>query len=112
MVESCVFYMQDRRNICLTHILKLRSADVDGLEAAVAVGDIKSNGLAVFQGLEAVGSDAGVVNEDVLAVLAVGDEAEALLRVKPFYCTFIHERYLLKYNIIFFDKTKKNHTFL
>ena len=49
MVESCVFYMQDRRNICLTHILKLRSADVDGLEAAVAVGDVKCDGLAVIQ---------------------------------------------------------------
>ena len=49
MVESCVFYMQDRRNICLTHILKLRSADVDGLEAAVAVGDVKCDGLTVIQ---------------------------------------------------------------
>jgi hypothetical protein len=34
--------------------------------------------------------------EYVLAALVVGNEAEALICVKPFYCTFAHVRYLLK----------------
>lgn len=58
--------------------------------------DIESNSLTLVQSLEAVGYDSGEMYEYVLAALVVGNEAEALICVKPFYCTFAHVRYLLK----------------
>src|SRR4051812_18440082 len=62
---------------------RLKRGDVDGLRALVAglgvVGDLRVLG----QRLEAVGVDAGVVDEEVLATVVGRDEAEALVVVEP-----------------------------
>src|SRR4051794_24477458 len=62
---------------------RLQRGDVDGLRALVAglgvVGDLRVLG----QQLEAVGVDAGVVDEEVLATVVRRDEAEALVVVEP-----------------------------
>ena len=65
-------------------------ADVGSLELAVlAGGDVKLDSLALVQSLEAVHLDLGVVDEQVVAVLA-RDEAVALVRVEPLNSTLCH----------------------
>src|ERR671930_2299603 len=63
----------------------LERGDVDGLRPLVAglrvVGDLRALG----QRLEAVGVDAGVVDEEVLATVVRRDEAEALVVVEPLH---------------------------
>src|SRR5215216_8126066 len=72
----------DRRGARQPRLLR---GDVDGLGALVAglgvVGDLRALG----QRLEAVGVDAGVVDEQVLATLVGRDEAEALVVVEPLH---------------------------
>src|SRR4029079_1676363 len=61
----------------------LQRGDVHGLRSLVAalgvVGDLR----AVRERLEAVGVDAGVVDEEVLATVIRRDEAEGLVVVEP-----------------------------
>src|SRR3954447_26061770 len=69
--------------LSLDDAASLQRGDVDGLRALVAglgvVGDLRVLG----QRLEAVGVDAGVVDEEVLATVVRRDEAEALVVVEP-----------------------------
>ncbi len=51
---------------------------------------IKSNLLALFQGLKALGIDSGEMYEYFFAGRIVSDETITLLRIKPFHCTVIH----------------------
>src|SRR4029079_13981287 len=63
----------------------LQRGDVHGLRSLVAalgvVGDLR----ALRERLEAVGVDAGVVDEEVLATVVRRDEAEALVVVEPLH---------------------------
>ncbi|KAI8554098.1 hypothetical protein RHMOL_Rhmol05G0071500 [Rhododendron molle] len=62
------------------------AGDVGGLGAAVAAGfDDELDGLAVAQAAEAVGADRGLVDEEVIAAVVRGDEAEPLLVVEPLH---------------------------
>ena len=83
----------------VNHLLKYFRGG-KGREVVQAVDDIsfdiESNSLALIQSLETVRNDSGEMYEYILAALVVGNEAEALICVKPFYCTFAHVRYLLK----------------
>ena len=54
---------------------------------------LKSNLLALLQGLEAIGLDGGEMHKDVLAALIVGNEAITLLCVEPLDCT-VHSWHL------------------
>ena len=65
--------------------------DVRGLELAVLAGcDLELNGHALVQGLKAVHLNLGVVDEQVVAILA-RDEAVALVRVEPLNSTLCHD---------------------
>lgn len=66
------------------------SAQLGGI-LGVGLG-VKNHLLAFQQGLEAVGDNGGKVYEHVAAAVVVGNKAEALALVKPFYCTVIHKR--------------------
>ena len=69
-------------------------ADVDGAHfaAVLRVGlDVEGDLLALLQRLEAVALDGGEVDENVVAAVIVGDEAEALGFVEPFDSTVIHK---------------------
>src|SRR5690242_14594392 len=69
----------------------LQGGDVDGLRPLASrlgvVGDLRALG----ERLEAVGVDAGVVDEEVLATLVRRDEAEALVVVEPLHGSGRHE---------------------
>src|SRR4051794_27854645 len=69
----------------------LQRGDVDGLRALVAGLGVEGNLRALSQRLEAVGVDAGVVDEEVLAALVRGDEAEALVVVEPLHGSGSHD---------------------
>ena len=65
--------------------------DVGSLELAVLTsGDLELNGLALVQSLEAVHLNLGVVDEQVVAILA-RDEAVALVRIEPLNSTLSHD---------------------
>jgi len=53
-----------------------------GLLLAVIPDGVEGDGLALVQGLVAIGRDGGEVHEDVLATLFRGDEPEPLLGVE------------------------------
>ena len=62
------------------------AGDVDGLGAAVlALGDGELDLLALGEGAEAVGLDGGLVDEEILAAVVGGDEAEPLGVVEPLH---------------------------
>src|SRR5829696_7457991 len=61
-------------------------ADVLGLLALAARGDVELDPLALFEGAVARALDVGEMHEDVFAVLT-GDEAVALLRVEELHGT-------------------------
>src|SRR3954447_4624336 len=61
----------------------LERGDVDGLGALVPGLGVEGDLRALRQRLEAVGVDAGVMDEEVLAALVGRDEAEALVVVEP-----------------------------
>src|SRR3954470_8097584 len=69
----------------------LERGDVDGLGALVADLGVVGHLRALSQRLEAVGVDAGVVDEEVLAALVRGDEAEALVVVEPLHGSGSHD---------------------
>src|SRR4051794_32655427 len=69
----------------------LERGDVDGLGALVAGLGVEGHLRALSQRLEAVGVDAGVVDEEVLAALVRGDEAEALVVVEPLHGSCSHD---------------------
>src|SRR3954462_10395446 len=62
---------------------RLERGDVDGLGPLVARLGVEGDPRTLSQRLEAVGVDAGVVNEEVLATVVRRDEAEALVVVEP-----------------------------
>src|SRR6516225_1622366 len=64
-------------------------ADAGGLRALRALGDLELHALVLLQAAEAVAVNLGVVHEDVRSVGA-GDEAVALLRVKPLDGSLCH----------------------
>src|SRR3954469_13985705 len=69
----------------------LERGDVDGLGALVAGLGVEGHLRALSHRLEAVGVDAGVVDEEVLAALVRGDEAEALVVVEPLHGSGSHD---------------------
>src|SRR3954470_22974525 len=69
----------------------LQRGDVDGLRALVAGLGVVGHLRALSQRLEAAGVDAGVVDEEVLAALVRGDEAEALVVVEPLHGSGSHD---------------------
>src|SRR3954449_5136897 len=69
----------------------LERGDVDGLGALVADLGVVGHLRALSQRLEAVGVDAGVVDEEVLAALVRGHEAEALVVVEPLHGSGSHD---------------------
>src|SRR5215210_3568235 len=70
---------------------RLQRGDVDRLRALVAGLGIEGDLRALGQRLEAVGVDAGVVDEEVLATLIGRDEAEALVVVEPLHGSGRHD---------------------
>ena len=68
---------------------KLALGNVCSLLAAVAINYFEGNCLAFFKSLETLAVDSGEMYEYVLAALC-GNEAVALLRIKPLNCTLIH----------------------
>lgn len=61
------------------------------LAAVLRVGlGVEGNLLALVEGLVAVYLDSGIVDENVVASVVVGNEAKALFRVKPFDCACVH----------------------
>src|SRR5437870_4200771 len=70
--------------------LLLDERDVDGLRALVAVLGVVGDPRALGEGAEAVGVDARVVDEEVLAALVRRDEAEALLVAEPLHGSGSH----------------------
>src|SRR3990172_5224994 len=60
-------------------------SDVRRLEALRPLGDVELHLLALRQRTEAFGLDGGVVAEDVLAAVVLGDETEALRVVEPLH---------------------------
>src|SRR3954468_23684228 len=69
----------------------LQRGDVDGLGALVAGLGVEGDLRALSQRLEAVGVDAGVMDEEVLAALVRGNEAEALVVVEPLHGSGSHD---------------------
>src|SRR3954447_8676978 len=69
----------------------LERGDVDGLGALVAGLGVVGHLRALSQRLEAVGVDAGVMDEEVLAALVRGHEAEALVVVEPLHGSGSHD---------------------
>src|SRR3954453_8012555 len=69
----------------------LERGDVDGLGALVAGLGVEGDLRALSQRLEAVGVDAGVMDEEVLATLVRGHEAEALVVVEPLHGSGSHD---------------------
>ena len=59
------------------------SADVLGLGALGALGDVELDTRVILEGLEPGAGDRGVVDEDVSASAILCDEAEALVVVEP-----------------------------
>ena len=67
------------------------------LAAVFGVGlRVVCNLLAFLQGFEPIGLDGGKVHKHIVAAVVVGDKAEALRLIEPFYSTVIHNQYLLK----------------
>src|SRR5919202_2533182 len=75
---------------CARTNLRLERGDVDGLRALFTGLGIEGHLRALGQRLEAVGVDAGVVDEEVLTALVRGDEAEALVVVEPLHGSGCH----------------------
>src|SRR4051794_26854224 len=69
----------------------LERGDVDGLGALVAGLGVVRHLRALGQRFEAVGVDAGVVDEEVLTALVRGNEAEALVVVEPLHGSGSHD---------------------
>lgn len=72
------------------NIIQLCNVNVDCLITTVTSSNIKCYILSVFQRLKAVSCNSGKMYENVLAICLICDKSETFLRVKPFYCTFIH----------------------
>ena len=79
----------DKQRPSLDFFAILQLNYVAGLLAASAFYDLVANSLTLFQSLEAFSLDSGEMYEYVLAALC-GNEAVALLRIKPLNCTLIH----------------------
>src|SRR5262249_54850827 len=63
--------------------------DVGGLQALGAASDLEFDGVTLGQGLEALGLDGGVVNEDVLSTI-LRDESVPLGLVEPLDSSVCH----------------------
>jgi hypothetical protein len=66
------------------HVGSAGAGHVDGRGSAVALGNLELDSLTVGKGAEALGVNAGLVNEQVLLTAGRGDESEALLGIEPF----------------------------
>src|SRR3989338_10430712 len=65
---------------------------VRGLRSLGPLGDLELHRLALFQGLEAVATDRGVVDEHVLRPIFRGDKPIPLLVAKPLHGSLRHFR--------------------
>jgi hypothetical protein len=68
----------------------IERGDVDGLGALVAGLGVVGHSRTLGEGAEAVGVDATVVDEQVLAAFIRSDEAEALVVVEPLDGSLCH----------------------
>lgn len=70
--------------------------DFERLGAALAGGEFKLDGVALFERLESLADDFRVVDEDIRGAAGrIGDEAEALLVVEPFDDSLGHKNGLI-----------------
>src|SRR6187401_256404 len=74
---------------------KSDSANVLRLRALGTLRDVELDLLVLVEGLVALRLDGRVVNEDVIAAVLLGDEAEALLGVEPLHGALCHVLFLL-----------------
>ena len=65
-------------------------ADVGRLQALGPLGHVELHLLALRQGTEALGGDRGVVAEDVVTPVVLGDESKALRVVEPLHGSLCH----------------------
>ena len=87
----------------------LYGANVDSsqLAAVFRVGlSIKSDLLTFRQAFKALADNRGKMHEYILAAVIIRKETKTFLRIKPFYCTVIHNRYLQKNKICTHIKQK------
>lgn len=79
--------------LCEQSGTRLQGTNVDSANLAAVAGvglGVKRDLLTLGEGLEALGDDRGEVDENILAAIVVGNKAEALFRIEPFYGTLIH----------------------
>src|SRR4051812_31440531 len=69
-------------------------ANVRGLRALLALGDLELDSLVLLQAAVARHLDRGEVGEDVGPAVVRGDEPEALVRVEPLHNAGNHDRLL------------------
>src|ERR1700712_4815388 len=75
----------------LSHqIVRSERTNVLRLRALGTLRDVELDLLVLVEGLVALRLDGRVVNEDVIAAVLLGDEAEALLGVEPLNCALSH----------------------
>jgi hypothetical protein len=67
---------------------------IGGGRAFLALLYVEGNPVSFFQGLEAASVDRGMMNEHIRTAILL-DEAEALLAIKPLYCSISHSDTLL-----------------
>ena len=74
----------------------IRRANVRCLLPLGAGRNVETNSLTFLQGLEALALNRGEVDEEILAAVFGGDEAEALRIVEPFYVACCHVLNILR----------------
>ena len=77
----------------------IRRANVRCLLPLGTARDVETNSLTFLQGLEALALNRGEVDEEILAAVFGGDEAEALRIVEPFYVACCHVLNILRETI-------------
>lgn len=69
---------------------------------------IKAYLLSFGKSFKTISCNAGEMDEHVISTLVIGNKSEPFAFIEPFYCTFIHQRYLLLFTPIVL--LEKKHT--
>jgi hypothetical protein len=72
-------------------LAELQLDDGGGFKAFIGLSDFEFDAVAFVQCFEAFALDDGEVDENILASLVLGDEAEALFIIKPFDDALSHD---------------------